>query len=99
MAQWIAHWTSNPEVAGSNPVKSVYSSCEKKKYNFTRMKILEEGAHYLIQIFILYAYHIREKYFYAYYINMCDYIYIICQYGRVVKAIDLKSIGLCPRRF
>ena len=23
MAQWIAHWTSNPEVAGSNPVKSV----------------------------------------------------------------------------
>ena len=22
MAQWIAHWTSNPEVAGSNPVKS-----------------------------------------------------------------------------
>ncbi len=24
MAQWIAHWTSNPEVAGSNPVKSVY---------------------------------------------------------------------------
>ncbi len=30
VAQWIAHWTSNPEVAGSNPVKSVYSSCEKK---------------------------------------------------------------------
>ena len=24
MAQWIAHWTSNPEVAGSNPVKSGY---------------------------------------------------------------------------
>ena len=23
VAQWIAHWTSNPEVAGSNPVKSV----------------------------------------------------------------------------
>ena len=22
VAQWIAHWTSNPEVAGSNPVKS-----------------------------------------------------------------------------
>ncbi len=22
MAQWIVHWTSNPEVAGSNPVKS-----------------------------------------------------------------------------
>ena len=20
VAQWIAHWTSNPEVAGSNPV-------------------------------------------------------------------------------
>ena len=25
VAQWIAHWTSNPEVAGSNPVKSVES--------------------------------------------------------------------------
>ena len=24
---------------------------------------------------------------------------LICQCGRVVKAIDLKSIGLCPRRF
>ena len=24
VAQWIAHWTSNPEVAGSSPVKSVY---------------------------------------------------------------------------
>ena len=24
VAQWIAHWTSNPEVAGSNPVKSVF---------------------------------------------------------------------------
>lgn len=23
VAQWIAHWTSNPEVAGSNPVKSI----------------------------------------------------------------------------
>ena len=23
VAQWIAHWTSNPEVAGSSPVKSV----------------------------------------------------------------------------
>ena len=22
VAQWIAHWTSNPKVAGSNPVKS-----------------------------------------------------------------------------
>ena len=26
MSQWIAHWTSNPEVAGSNPVKS---DCQK----------------------------------------------------------------------
>ena len=25
VAQWIAHWTSNPVVAGSNPVKSVVS--------------------------------------------------------------------------
>ena len=24
VAQWIAHWTSNPEVAGSSPVKSVF---------------------------------------------------------------------------
>ena len=23
VAQWIAHWTSNPEAAGSSPVKSV----------------------------------------------------------------------------
>ena len=23
VAQWIAHWTSNPEVAGSNPVQGV----------------------------------------------------------------------------
>ncbi len=64
MAQWIAHWTSNPEVAGSNPVKRVYIHHARKKYNFTRIKILEEGAHYLIEIFILYAY----------YINMCEYI-------------------------
>ena len=26
VAQWIAHWTSNPEVAGSNPVKSALQS-------------------------------------------------------------------------
>ncbi len=26
-------------------------------------------------------------------------ITLICQYGRVVKAIDLKSIGVPPRRF
>ena len=26
VAQWIAHWTSNPEVAGSNPVKSECSN-------------------------------------------------------------------------
>ncbi len=26
VAQWIAHWTSNPEVAGLNPVKSAVDS-------------------------------------------------------------------------
>ena len=35
VAQWIAHWTSNPEVAGSNPVKSV---------SFVKSKIIRDGV-------------------------------------------------------
>ena len=35
VAQWIAHWTSNPEVAGSNPVKSV---------SFVVSKIIRDGV-------------------------------------------------------
>ena len=30
MAQWIAHWTSNPGVAGSNPVQGVKKFLTKK---------------------------------------------------------------------
>ena len=41
MAQWIAHWTSNPEVAGSSPVKSVYtfliSTIQMDEYSSTNV--------------------------------------------------------------
>ena len=40
MAQWIAHWTSNPEVAGSNPVKSVCQS----HYNILYIYIIRDGV-------------------------------------------------------
>ena len=31
VAQWIAHWTSNPEVAGSNPVQGVFGTVTQHK--------------------------------------------------------------------
>ncbi len=43
MAQWIAHWTSNPEVAGSNPVRDNNNNNNKLYF-------------YMIIIIIIYIY-------------------------------------------
>ena len=44
VAQWIARWTSNPEVAGSNPAEDAFDVCGPKGNEFFFVRELHNST-------------------------------------------------------